>query len=39
MPDLTQPVTLNFIFATIGVILLVTAIGIALVKKYAHAHK
>ncbi len=32
MPDLTQPVTLTFIFATIGVILLITAIGIGLVK-------
>lgn len=33
MPDLSQPVTLEFIFATIGVILIVTAIGIILVKK------
>ncbi len=32
MPDLTQPVTLTFIFSTIGVILLITAIGIGLVK-------
>ncbi len=32
MPDLTQPVTLNFIFETIGVILLVTAVGVVLVK-------
>lgn len=32
MPDLSQPVTLTFIFETIGVILLLTAIGIALVK-------
>jgi hypothetical protein len=33
MPDLTQPVTLSFIFETIGVILLITAIGIFLVKR------
>jgi hypothetical protein len=32
MPDLSQPVTLNFIFETIGVILAVTALGIVLVK-------
>ncbi len=32
MPDFTQPVTLDFIFATIGVILLFTAIGIVIVK-------
>ena len=32
MPNFTQPVELSFIFATIGVILLLTAIGIALVK-------
>jgi len=32
MPDLSQPIELSFIFATIGVILLVTAIGIVLVK-------
>jgi len=32
MPDLTQPVTLTFIFETIGVILAMTALGIFLVK-------
>ncbi len=32
MPDLTQPVTLEFIFETIAVILVVTAIGIVAVK-------
>jgi len=32
MPDVSQPVELSFIFGTIGVILLITAIGIALVK-------
>jgi hypothetical protein len=32
MPDLSQPVTLSFIFQTIGVILAVTAAGIVLVK-------
>ncbi len=32
MPDLTQPVTLTFIFETIGVILLLTAVGIVLVR-------
>ncbi len=32
MPDLTQPVTLRFIFETIGVILAITAAGILLVK-------
>jgi hypothetical protein len=32
MPDLTHPVTLSFIFETIGVILLFTAVGIMLVK-------
>ncbi len=33
MPDLSQPVPLSFIFETIAVILIVTAIGIILVKK------
>jgi len=32
MPDLTQPVTLRFIFETIGVILAVTAVAIFLIK-------
>ena len=32
MPDLTQPVNLSFIFETIAVILLFTAVGIMLVK-------
>ena len=32
MPDLSQPVTLTFIFETIGVILVIVAVGIALVK-------
>jgi hypothetical protein len=32
MPDLSQPVELSFIFSTIAVILLITAIGIAGVK-------
>ena len=32
MPDLSQPVTLTFIFGTIGVILVIIAVGIALVK-------
>jgi len=33
MPDLAQPVELSFIFETIGVILLVSAIAIYLVKR------
>ncbi len=33
MPDLSQPIELDFIFGTIAVILLVTAIGIVLVKR------
>ena len=32
MPDLSQPVTLTFIFETIGLILVIIAVGIALVK-------
>jgi hypothetical protein len=35
MADLTQPIELSFIFYTIAVILIVTAIGIVLVKKYS----
>ncbi len=31
MPDLSQPVTLTFIFETIGLILVIVAVGIALV--------
>jgi flagellar biogenesis protein FliO len=33
MVDLTQPAPLSFIFGTIGVILVVIAVGIYLVKK------
>ncbi len=33
MPDLSQPIELNFIFGTIAVILVITAIGIILVKR------
>ncbi len=33
MPDLSQPVTLSFIFETIGLILLLTGAGILFVKK------
>ncbi|WP_373072744.1 hypothetical protein [Sulfurimonas sp.] len=32
MPDFTQPVEMSFVFISIGAILLVTAIGIGLVK-------
>ena len=32
MPDFSQPVELSFIFKTIAVILLITAVGIVLVK-------
>ncbi len=32
MPNLAQPITLEFIFETIAVILALTAIGIVLVK-------
>jgi hypothetical protein len=33
MPDLSQPVELSFIFETIGIILLIIAVGVVLVKK------
>ena len=32
MPDFTQPVEMSFVFITIGAILALTAVGIALVK-------
>ena len=34
MPDLSQPIELSFIFATIAVIIAITAIGIFVVKKF-----
>ncbi len=34
MPDLSQPISLDFIFGTIAVILVMIAIGIFLVKKF-----
>jgi len=33
MPDLTQPVSLNFIFATIAVILVISAIAVVFIKQ------
>ncbi len=35
MVDFSKPVELSFVFLTIAMILLVTAVGIYLVKKYA----
>ncbi len=35
MPNLSQPIELSFVFGTIAVILIVTAIGVVLVKKFA----
>jgi hypothetical protein len=35
MPDLAQPIELSFVFWTVAVILVVTAIGIIMVKKFA----
>ncbi len=37
MVDLSKPVELSFVFFAIGLILLATAVGIYLVKKYANA--
>ncbi len=35
MPDISQPIELSFVFGTIVVILIVTAIGVVLVRKFA----
>jgi len=34
MPDFAQPVQLNFVFATIGVIFALVALGIYVVQKF-----